>query len=118
MFEITWTALSAVRGTWLLGVEIGMATCTKEEKALAGAFKALGDCNRTRIFRMVSENEGICACKILEAFDITQPTLSHHMKQLVEAGLVTGEKVGKWMHYSVDRNRADELAAFLRDHTL
>ena len=42
-----------------------------------------------------------CACKLLEEFQITQPTLSHHMKILCDTGLVVGRKEGKWMHYSI-----------------
>lgn len=49
--------------------------------------KALGDANRLKIVRLLSGGEK-CACKLLEAFDISQPTLSHHMKTLCECGLV------------------------------
>lgn len=62
--------------------------------------KALGDSNRLRIVQMLSEGEK-CACQILEEFDITQPTLSHHMKILNECGLVYARKEGKWSHYSL-----------------
>lgn len=60
--------------------------------------KALSDPNRLKIVRMLSDGEK-CACKLLEAFEITQPTLSHHMKTLVECGLVNSRKDGKWSHY-------------------
>ena len=62
--------------------------------------KALGDSNRLQIVQMLSDGEK-CGCKLLEAFDITQPTLSHHMRILEESGLVKGEKRGKWTHYSL-----------------
>ena len=64
-------------------------------------FKALADINRLMIVDMLSCDE-LCACKILEKFNITQPTLSHHMKILCDCGLVVGRKEGKWTYYSLD----------------
>ncbi len=63
--------------------------------------KALGDTNRLQIMQMLAGGEK-CACKILERFAITQPTLSHHMKVLCECGLVCSRKEGKWSHYSLN----------------
>lgn len=68
----------------------------------AGVFKALGDEKRLRIMHMIACNPGICSCKILERFDMSQSTLSHHMKLLCTSGLVRCEKDGKWMHYTID----------------
>lgn len=62
--------------------------------------KSLGDSNRLQIVQMLSDGEK-CGCKLLEAFEITQPTLSHHMKILCECGLVKDRKEGKWHHYSL-----------------
>ena len=62
--------------------------------------KALGDSNRLKIVEMLSDGEK-CGCKLLEAFNITQPTLSHHMKVLCDCGLVIARKDGKWSHYSL-----------------
>lgn len=62
--------------------------------------KALGDSNRLKIVKILSDGEK-CGCKLLEAFDITQPTLSHHMRILGECGLVKTRKEGKWSHYSL-----------------
>ena len=62
--------------------------------------KALSDENRIRILEMLRSGEK-CACKLLEELNITQPTLSHHMKILCDSGLVNGRKEGKWMHYSI-----------------
>lgn len=70
--------------------------------------RALGDSNRLKIVQMLSDGEK-CACKLLEAFEITQPTLSHHMKILCDCGLVDTQKVGKWSHYSLS---CDTLTAF------
>lgn len=62
--------------------------------------KTLSDSNRLKIVEMLSNGEK-CGCKLLEAFEITQPTLSHHMKVLCDCGLVTARKEGKWSHYSL-----------------
>ncbi len=63
--------------------------------------KALGDINRLEIIQILTAGEA-CGCKLLEKFNITQPTLSHHMKILLEAGLVNDRKEGKWHHYSLN----------------
>ncbi|MEG2185036.1 MAG: metalloregulator ArsR/SmtB family transcription factor [Cloacibacillus sp.] len=68
---------------------------------LSERLKALSDPNRLMIVEMLSGGE-LCACKLLERFKITQPTLSHHMKTLCHAGLVTPHKEGKWMHYELN----------------
>ena len=68
---------------------------------VAAICKALGDSNRLQIIQMLSDGEK-CGCKLLDAFDITQPTLSHHMKILCDCGLVNDRKEGKWHHYSLN----------------
>lgn len=79
-------------------------------------FKALGDKNRLAILDMLSCGE-LCACDILEGLDLTQPTLSHHMKILQQSGLVTGVKNGIWMNYSINRETIDEITSFINYHT-
>ena len=74
--------------------------------------KALGDSNRLQIVQMLSEGEK-CACKLLEAFEITQPTLSHHMKILCECGLVEARKEGKWSHYSLNEESLSLFKKFI-----
>ena len=71
-----------------------------KEQDMAAVFKALSDENRIRILKMLHSGEK-CACKLLNELNISQPTLSHHMKILCDAGIVTGRKKGKWMHYSI-----------------
>lgn len=63
--------------------------------------KALGDPNRVQIIDLLSQGER-CACELLEHFDFTQPTLSHHMKVLICAGIVQTRKVGTWHNYSLN----------------
>lgn len=74
--------------------------------------KALSDEIRLKIIDMLSGGE-MCACKILEKFDITQPTLSYHMKILTDSGIVICERKGAWMHYGLNRECVKELIDFL-----
>lgn len=69
-------------------------------------FKALADETRLKIIQMLSSGE-LCACNILEEFNITQPTLSYHMKILTECGLVKGVKEGSWMKYTINNERLE-----------
>lgn len=70
-------------------------------KQLEILFKTLGDETRLRIVELLKGGE-LCGCKILEHFDITQPTLSYHMKLLCESGLVRGVRDGAWMRYTLN----------------
>jgi len=77
-------------------------------------FKAMGDETRLKILVMLTKGK-TCACKILEAFNFTQPTLSYHMKQLTDSGLVDSEKNGKWVYYSINRERIGLLREFIAE---
>lgn len=70
---------------------------------LAQVFKALADETRMEIIAMLQDGE-LCACRILERFSITQPTLSYHMKILADCGLVNCRKDGSWMRYSLKKD--------------
>lgn len=78
----------------------------------ANIIKALSDWNRVRIVDILSCGEK-CACDILKDFDFTQPTLSHHMKVLVDCGLVEYREDGLWRHYSINKTTRDQLLSFL-----
>lgn len=71
------------------------------DSQIAEFCKALSDENRVKIVKMLTGGE-LCACKILEALNITQPTLSHHMKILSDCGLIFTRKDGKWSFYSIN----------------
>ena len=73
--------------------------------------KALSDPNRLRIVQLLTDGEQ-CGCELLEQMQITQPTLSHHMKALEGCGLVSSRRKGKWSHYSLN---SGQWAAF-RDY--
>ena len=74
-----------------------------DEKKTAVIFKAFCDENRIRILKLLRNGEK-CGCRLLEELQVTQPTLSHHMKILCDSGIVIGRKEGKWMHYSISEN--------------
>ncbi|MHB0913183.1 MAG: ArsR/SmtB family transcription factor [Armatimonadota bacterium] len=74
-------------------------------------FKALSDPTRLAIVRMLAGGE-MCVCKIMEAFDMSQPAVSHHLASLKRAGLVRGRKEGQWVHYSLRREALAGSAAF------
>lgn len=83
----------------------------QDHKSYALLMKALGDENRVQIFEMLSQGEK-CACKILDELDITQSTLSYHMKILCDSGLVNGRRDGVWMRYTINRNTLEQLKEF------
>jgi ArsR family transcriptional regulator len=83
---------------------------------LARRFKALGDPTRVRLMSMIAAAEGgeACICDLTAPVGLSQPTVSHHMRQLVEAGLATREQRGKWAYYAVVPEALDSLADSLR----
>jgi ArsR family transcriptional regulator len=82
--------------------------------AAARAFRALGDPTRLQLVTLLARQaEPWCACHLEAAFDLAQPTISHHLKVLRDAGLVQAERRGVWIYYSLDRGRLRELGARL-----
>lgn len=75
-------------------------------------FKAFADETRLKIIDMLSCGE-LCACEILEQLHITQPTLSHHMKTLVQCELVIARKEGIWMKYRLNESKVMTYKAFI-----
>jgi len=80
---------------------------------LATAFSALADPVRLRLLSLVAEAGEVCSCDLQEPLGKSQPTVSHHTKILSEAGLITGEKRGRWVWWSVVPGRLDELRSAL-----
>lgn len=87
-----------------------------DERKIALIFKAFCDENRIRILKLLATGEK-CACRLLEEINITQPTLSHHMKILCDSGIVVGRKEGKWMHYSISAKGAELALQCLQELT-
>ncbi len=79
---------------------------------IAKVFKAMSDESRLLILTQLQSGER-CACHLLETLEISQSTLSHHMKILCDAGLVFGRKEGKWTHYSLQTERISEAMHYL-----
>ncbi|MFL0197505.1 ArsR/SmtB family transcription factor [Clostridium sp. WILCCON 0269] len=77
-------------------------------------FKALADETRLKIIDMLSCGE-MCACDILEFFNITQPTLSYHMKILTDCDIVNARRDGAWMKYSLDLSKFETLEKFIKN---
>ena len=87
-----------------------------DEKRIASIFKAFCDENRIRIIKLLRSGEK-CACELLEEINVTQPTLSHHMKILCDSEIVVGRKEGKWTHYSISEKGVEQAKECLRQLT-
>ncbi len=82
---------------------------------LSRVFKALGDPVRLRLASLIASHEGgeACVCDLTDAFDLSGPTISHHLKVLREAGLITGERRGTWVYYRIRPDALRRLSAVL-----
>jgi ArsR family transcriptional regulator len=84
----------------------------EEAEATAELFKALADPARVRIVNVIATaDEPVCACNLYEPIGLSQPTVSHHLKKLVDVGLLEREQRGKWAYFSLKRDAVDKLAA-------
>jgi ArsR family transcriptional regulator len=83
----------------------------EEAEATAELFRALGDPARVRILNLLATSEEpVCACHLYEPLGLAQPTVSHHLKKLVDAGLLDREQRSKWAYYSLRRDAVETLA--------
>jgi ArsR family transcriptional regulator len=88
------------------------AISAAEAEATAAVFKALADPHRVRIVnRLANSTAPVCVCDLTEPLGLSQPTVSHHLKKLVQAGLLNREQRGTWAYYSLDRHCARRLTA-------
>jgi ArsR family transcriptional regulator len=90
---------------------------TEEQSVdLARVFKALGDPVRLRLLSLIASHAGgeACVCDLTDAFDLTGPTISHHLKVLREAGIIDGERRGTWVYYRVQHTVLQALSSVLR----
>jgi ArsR family transcriptional regulator, arsenate/arsenite/antimonite-responsive transcriptional repressor len=89
---------------------------TEREQAerMAAVAKALGDPVRIQLVDVLRKHAGkVCVCELVPLFDVSQPTVSHHLKILREAGIVGSERRGLWAYYYVNPNSLEELPAWL-----
>jgi ArsR family transcriptional regulator, arsenate/arsenite/antimonite-responsive transcriptional repressor len=84
-----------------------------EATELAGAFAALADPVRLRLFSLVASAAEVCSCDLQAPLDRSQPTISHHTKALADAGLIVGEKRGRWMWWRAVPERLEAVRSAL-----
>jgi ArsR family transcriptional regulator len=85
-----------------------------EAVATATLFRALSDPARVKIVNLLARSdEPVCVCELVPAVELTQPTVSHHLKKLTEAGLLEREERGKWAFYSLSGEALDRLASLV-----
>ena len=85
-----------------------------EAERMAAVAKALGDPIRMQIVDVLRKHAGeVCVCEIVPLFDLSQPTISHHLKVLREAGIVGSERRGLWAYYYVNPGSLEELSKWL-----
>lgn len=87
----------------------------RDAKSLAGMFKALSDPVRLRLLSLIASHDGgeACVCDLTGAFDVSQPTISHHLRVLREAGLIDCERRGTWVYYWLLPDALTRLSAVL-----
>jgi ArsR family transcriptional regulator, arsenate/arsenite/antimonite-responsive transcriptional repressor len=84
----------------------------EEAEATADVFRALADSARVRVMNVLAtSDEPVCVCNLVEPLGLSQPTVSHHLKKLLDAGLVEREQRGKWAYFSLRRDAVEKLAA-------
>jgi ArsR family transcriptional regulator, arsenate/arsenite/antimonite-responsive transcriptional repressor len=88
------------------------ALTDEEAEATAELFRALGDSARVRIVNVLAtSDEPVCVCNLTGPLGLSQPTVSHHMKKLLEAGLIEREQRGKWAFFTLKPEAAEKLSA-------
>lgn len=112
---ITLPLLATDAGICCTPVTGGVLTVDDAER-IARTFKALGDPTRVRLLSLIAASESgeACICDLTEPVGLSQPTVSHHMKQLVDAGLAVREQRGRWAYYRVVEDALDRAAQALR----
>lgn len=92
----------------------GPPMSSDDAEATAALFKALADPARVRLVNLLAAGDGpVCVCELTPALGLSQPTVSHHLKKLTQAGLLVREQRGVWAYYSLDRAALARLAALV-----
>jgi ArsR family transcriptional regulator, arsenate/arsenite/antimonite-responsive transcriptional repressor len=92
---------------------LAAALTEADAEPLARAFAALGDPVRLRLLSLIAAAGECCSCELEEPLDRSQPTISHHTKALADAGLIIGQKRGRWMWWTVAPERLEQLRSLL-----
>ena len=108
--------LAPTDGAVCCGTVTGSVISVADAERTARVFKALGDPTRVRLLSLIaaSDDGEACICDLTEPVGLSQPTVSHHMKQLVDAGLATREQRGRWAYYRVVTDTLDAASQALR----
>jgi ArsR family transcriptional regulator len=89
----------------------GSDLTVSQARATADLFKALADPTRVRMVNVLANSDSpVCVCEINDYFDLSQPTISHHLKKLVAAGVLDREQRGTWAYFSVNKNALSQLS--------
>jgi ArsR family transcriptional regulator len=105
---VNMTVTSAVACCAPLGAPV---LSDEEAEATAELFRALADPARVRVLNVLATSEEpVCVCNLIEPLGLSQPTVSHHLKKLVDAGLLDREQRGKWAYFSIRPEAAERLA--------
>jgi ArsR family transcriptional regulator, arsenate/arsenite/antimonite-responsive transcriptional repressor len=92
----------------------GPALSAEEAEATAQLFRVLGDPARVKIVNLLAtSDEPVCVCELIEPLGLAQPTVSHHLKKLTEAGLLVREQRGVWAYYTLDEDALSQLGALV-----
>ena len=93
----------------------GPTLSVEEAEGTSALFRTLGDPTRVRILNLLANSpEPVCVCDINAGFDLSQPTISHHLKKLMSAGLLSREQRGTWAYYSLNQEAMGRLAHALQ----
>jgi ArsR family transcriptional regulator len=116
--DVTPDQLDGVPLVSCCGSTTGDALTDEQANELAAAFKVLADPVRLRLVSLIATSPSgeVCACDLPESVDRSQPTVSHHLSLLVNAGVIEREQRGKWAWFRLRHERLDELAAVLTIH--
>lgn len=115
--ELSLTTQAAPAATRCCAPLVREAADPQVARDLARVFKALGDPTRVQLLSIVAAHDGgeACVCDLTEPVGLAQPTVSHHLKILVEAGLLSREQRGRWAYYSVVPGALTALAGVLTE---
>jgi ArsR family transcriptional regulator len=109
----TTTSAKDTEATAACCMPLGAPSLTDDQaQATAQLFKALADPHRVRILNLLATSpDPVCVCEFTEPLGLSQPTVSHHLKKLVQAGLLEREQRGTWAYYSLNHDALGRLAA-------